>query len=217
MAITLEVIDREITGKQVYRIRQANKIPAVFYGHGTANKNLAMEYVPFEKVYKEAGENTIIDLTLNGAILKALIADISYEPIKGRIAHVDFKQVRMDEEITAMVTVEFVGECKLVKEDGGVLVHNVSELEIKCLPGDLIHEIEVDISGIVNWDDVISIKDLKLPSTVEIIGHDADDVIAMVSEPKVEEEAPVVVPEAAAAAQPVAEGKEAPKAAPEKK
>lgn len=206
MAIKLEAKNREVTGKKVYHLREENQIPAVFYGHGI-NKNFALDYVAFEKVYKEAGENTIIDLETDGQIAKCLVAGVQYDPIKQTIIHVDFKQVKMDEKIKATVSLEFVGESKMVKEEGGVLVHNVDELEIECLPGDLIHEIVVDISVLNTFDDVITIRDLKLPESVEIIGHDLNDVVAMVSEPKVEEEAPIVQPEAAAPAAP-AENKE---------
>ncbi|MBI5765735.1 50S ribosomal protein L25 [Candidatus Falkowbacteria bacterium] len=194
MTIKLEAKKREITGKKVYSLRQANKIPAVLYGHGTINQNLELDYIAFEKVYQEAGENTIIDLILDGAVpLKVLIAEVQSDPIKGRFFHIDLQQIRMDEKITTAVELKFVGESKSVKEDGGVLIHNLSEIEIRCLPSDLIHEIEVDISSLEKFNDVIIIKDLKLPKNIEIIGHEAEDVVAMVAAPKVEveEEKPV--------------------------
>ncbi|MFA4871613.1 MAG: 50S ribosomal protein L25 [Patescibacteria group bacterium] len=194
MTIKLEAKKREITGKKVYSLRQANKIPAVLYGHGTANQNLELDYIAFEKVYREAGENTIVDLILDGAVpLKVLIAEVQSDPIKGRLFHIDLQQIRMDEKITTAVELKFIGESKSAKEDGGVLIHNLSELEIRCLPADLIHEIEVDISSLEKFNDVIIIKDLKLPKNIEIIGHEAEDVVAMVAAPKVEvaEEKPV--------------------------
>ena len=195
MTLKLDSKVRTIVGKKVSQLRKSAKIPAVLYGHGTANQNLELAYNDFEKIYKEAGESTIIDLAIDGGeTVKAIISDLQHDPVKHVISHVDLRQVRMDEEIEAAVALKFIGEPKIIKEDGGSLVHNLTEVEIRCLPGDLIHEIEIDVSALASYDDVITIKDLPLPANVEIVGHEPEDVVAMVAKQREEKEEVVVAP-----------------------
>lgn len=188
MTLKLEGKIRELTGKKVSKLRQTGKIPAVLYGRGIPNRNLELDAINFNKIYQQAGESTLIDLVVDGQPIKTIIADVQYEPVKHQIAHVDFQQIRMDEKINATVEIKLVGESRVVKEEMGSLVHNLSELEIRCLPGDLIHEIEVDVSVLDSFDDVVKIKDLKLPANVEIIGHEPEDIIVTMARPKVEAE-----------------------------
>ena len=211
MTIKLEVKSRELVGKKVFKLREKGEIPAVLFGHGEKNSNIQLDGVSFEKIYKEAGESTIIDLVVDGGkTVKTIISDVQYDPVKSKLTHVDFRIVKMDEKITAGIPLEFIGESKVVKEDGGSIVHNISEVEIECLPGDLIHEIVVDLSVLNTFDDVITIKDLKIPAKVEILGHEPEDVVALavrVQEEK--EEAPVVAPVEGAEGAIPAEGGEA--------
>ncbi|MDO8669270.1 MAG: 50S ribosomal protein L25 [Candidatus Buchananbacteria bacterium] len=207
MTLKLNSNLRTLIGKKAQIIRQEGKIPAVVYGHGLENQNIELDYNAFDKVFKEGGESTIIDLGVDGKEVKVIVSDVQYDPVKGRYRHVDFHQIKMDEAITANVELKFVGEAKAVKEFDGVLVHNISELEIKCLPGDLVGEIEVDVSKLNTFDDVVTIADLVISDKIEIIGHEPEDVVAIVTKPRAEE---VNEPVAAVEAAPVAgeEGKE---------
>lgn len=196
MTLKLEAKTRTDLGKKAEFLRQAGKIPAVMYGHGEENHNIELNYIEFEKVLEEAGESTLVDVNIDGSkAVKTIIADVQRDPVKGRIIHADLHQVNMKEKINANVQVEFTGESRAVKEDGAVLIHNISEIEINCLPGDLMSEIIVDISALDKIGDVIMIKDLKIPVGVEILNHEEEDVIALVAAPKEEkEEAPVAAP-----------------------
>lgn len=194
MTLKLNAVIRTRLGKKSDEVRAEGKIPAVVYGHNTENINLEMNAIEFEKALKEAGESTIIDLAIDGKEpIKTIISEVQYEPVRGRITHADLRQVNMKEKLHANVPVEFIGESKAVKEEGGIIVHNISEVEIKCLPTDLIHEIKVDISKLATLDDVITVADLKVPATVEILHHELEDVVAMVTRVKEEKEEPVVV------------------------
>jgi len=198
MTLKLNANLRSLLGKKSQIIRQAGKIPAVVYGHGFKNKNLELDYNTFDKVFKVCGESTIIDLNIDQEVLKVVVSDVQYDPIKNGYSHVDFHNIKMDEVITATVELKFVGDPRAVKESGGVLVHNISEIEIKCLPGDLIGEIEVDVSKLDTFDDIVTVADLVVSGKVEILGHEPTDVVAMVSKPRAEEvETPVeaVTPE----------------------
>ena len=193
---SLKVEKREITGKKVEGLRQEDKVPAVVYGSETENINLTLDYVTFEKLYAKAGESTLINLKLEGTEeMPVLIHDVFRNPVSDKIDHVDFYKIKYGQKLTATVELEFVGEPKAVKELGGVLFTSIEEVEIECLPKDLISKIEVDLSILKTFEDYINVKDLNVPEAVKIMTG-ADDVVANVARPRVEEEKPVAVGEA---------------------
>lgn len=196
MTLKLEAITRKNLRKKVALLRQSGKIPAVIYGYEKENQNLEINYIEFEKILNEAGESTLIDVVIDGKTpIKAIIANVQREAVKDRIIHADLHQVSMKKKINANVPIAITGESKAVKEDGGTLIHNISEVEINCLPGDLINEILIDITSLTTFEDVITINDLKIPTNVEILNHEPEDVVALVIPPKKEkEEAPIVTP-----------------------
>jgi len=209
MTIKLEAKPRTILGKKLFKLREQGLIPAVIFGQGDESKNIELNYVQFDKIYKEAGENTIVDLSVDGKLEKVLISEVHYDPVKNRLIHVDFHKIKMDEEINANVELTFVGESKAVKEEGGSIIHNISEVEIRCLPGDLIHEIIVDVSALATFEDIIKISDLKIPAKVEIADHEPEDIVASVARIQEEkEEAPAPVVEEGAVPVEGVEGKE---------
>jgi len=193
MTLKLAANLRQNLGRHAIKVRQAGKIPAVLYGHKIDNLNLELDYVEFEKTLERTGESTILDIVVDGQEpLKALVSEVQYAPVSGRISHVDLHQINMKEKINANVEIKFSGESRVVKEDGGLVIHNFSELEIRCMPADLIHEIVVDVSALKNFEDVITVADLKLPDILEVIDHEPEDVVAIAVKPKAEaEEAPV--------------------------
>ena len=201
MTLNLKAKTRKELGKKVQALRSQGSVPAVIYGHGQTNQNLEFNYVEFEKVLKEAGESTIIDLSVDDAApIKAIISEVQFEPVKGRVTHADLHRINMKEKMHATIPLVFIGESRAVKEDAGVLVHNISELEVRCLPTDLIHEVVVDITPLNTFDDVITLADLKIPATLEILHHHLEDAVANVARPKVEtEEVPAVTAEGEAA------------------
>ncbi len=193
MTLQLKAALRSQLGRDAKKVRVAGMIPAVVYGHKTENLNLEFSYADFDKILKEAGESTIIDLVLEGKEpIKALISEVQIEPTKHRIIHADLHQVNMKEKINANIPIKFIGESLLVKAEGGVVVHNISEVEIHCLPADLIHEINVDISTLAEFDSTVKIKDLNVPAKVEILHHEPEDVVALMARPKAVEVEEVV-------------------------
>jgi len=177
------------------RRKEANKtgaplgaIPGILYGRGIENEMLWVSRRELNRIREEAGESTIFKLKLeNGEERNVLIKEIQRDILNGKPTHVDFYQVRMDEKIEATVELDFVGESSIVKELGGILIKNMDEIEVKCLPGDLPPKIEVDISRIKSFEDYIYVKDLPVSEKVEIL-VDPENVVAMVSEPRSEEE-----------------------------
>jgi len=184
-------------------IRQAGFVPAVVYGSGQKNLNFKVKAIDFAKLFERAGESSLINLKIDdGAPLKVVVKEVEKEPIKGGLSHIDFYKVDMNKKITVEVELEFVGESKAVAELGGVLAKASDHVEITCLPDKLIKQITVDISVLETMNDVIKLKDLKLPEGVELEG-DLEEVIVSVVETVKEEVAPVapVVEEAAVPAE----------------
>ena len=173
----------------------ARKLPAVMYGHGFKNQNLALQYLNFERVYVQAGGSGLVDLVIGeDKPIKVLIQDFQLDPLTNRFSHVDLRQVKMDEKIKTEIKLSFVGEAPAVKGLGGTLVKSFSELPVECLSQDLVNEFVIDISSLKNFGDVIHVKDIAIPSAIKVFAH-AEDVVATVMESKAEEEA-VVAPAA---------------------
>jgi len=169
-------------------IRAEGLIPAVLYGAGEDSVSIVVEYNPFLKLYNEAGESSLIDLKIGDKDAnKALIQDVQYDPVKGTVIHVDFRRINMNKEMTATVELNFIGEAPAVKELGGTLVKAHNAVEIKCLPKDLISEIEVDLSVLKDFNSSIRVKDLKVPAGIAIT-DDLEQVITKVAAPLTEEE-----------------------------
>jgi len=140
-------------------------------------------------VYRQAGATTLFDLVLNGQQpVKVLIQEVQRHPVSGLIQHVDFHQVRMDEKLEVDIPLKYVGESPAVKELGGILVRAVNELKVKCLPQHLIHEIEVDLSALVQFNDVINVSAISLPVGIEVLSPANDEVLVTVAPPRSEAE-----------------------------
>jgi large subunit ribosomal protein L25 len=183
---------RETLGKKVKSLRKEGIIPAVFYGPKTKSIPLEIDYSEFEKIYKEAGESTVVKLKVKDKekkeeVKNVLIYDVAKNPVSDKFIHIDFYQVRMDKLITTEVSLVFKGESPVVEVEEGVLVKNITEVEVEALPVNLPREIEVDISILETFDDLIYIKDLKVSEGVKILAE-PEEVVASVIPPRSEEE-----------------------------
>jgi len=190
----LKAEKRGIVGSKVAALRKMGLVPAELYGNGCANEHLTVNEKEFARVFRAAGESTVISLMVDGKKVPALIYDVDKDPVSDKVLHVDFYLVNMNEEIETKVALEFAGEAPAVKTEGGVLVKSMQEVEVRALPADLPHSIEVDLSKLVNIHDSVYVKDLAVKSGVKVLA-DADAVVATIVEQAVEEEtaAPVSV------------------------
>lgn len=186
--ITLEAKTRSAEGASAKKLLSERMIPAVMYGHGVEAQSLTVSFADFRKVYIQAGMSSLVDVNVDGKTpVKALIKDVQVNPLTMSPIHIDFHQVNMKEKMTANVPLAFIGESAAVKVLGGTLVKSLDHVEVECLPMDLPHEIEVDLSALATFDDMITVGSLKLPKGVEVM-DESESIIATVDEPLTEEE-----------------------------
>ena len=186
--LILKAKTREETGKKVNQLRKQGKIPAVLYGHKVKSMNLVVDYVTFERIFRQVGESALINFIIDERKpIKVLVQDYQLDPMTSQFIHVDFHQVRMDEKLHTTIELKFVGEPPAVKELSGVLVTNIGSLDVECLPQDLVHKIEVDLSVLETFDDAIHVVDLKVPDKITVLNV-ADDVVVLVQPPRTEKE-----------------------------
>lgn len=171
-------------------LRDKGFLPAVLYGPKIKNFSLKIDKKEFENVFKEAGESSLINLEIEDKRDKflVLVHDFQKDPIKDDFTHIDFYQPALDEETEVTIPLIFIGEAPAVKDLAGTLVKNMQELEVRALPQDLPHQIEIKVEKLKTFDDEILIKDLEVPEKVKIVKN-PNEVVAFVSAPeKVEEE-----------------------------
>ncbi len=171
-------------------------IPAVLYGNGLESRSLKLKRVDFDKIFSAAGESNLISLEIGGESVNVLVKAIQRDVLKHTVSHIDFYQVNMKEKITTEIPLHFINESKAVRELGGMLMRNLNEITVECLPSDLVDHIDVDISVLNTFEDAIQIQDLNIPGTLKILDHNPEDMVVSVIAPKaqVEEEAPAAEP-----------------------
>ena len=185
----LPVEKREILGRKVKNLRREGILPANIYGAKIQSLAVQLPTDEFINTFKEAGETELIYLKVKGEkdTRPVLIREVQVHPVTNQALHADFVQVDLSEETTATVPLEFVGEAPAVKEDIGLLLELMNELEVTCLPTDIPSQIEVDVSGLTEINQGIAIKDLKLPKKVKLEA-DPEELVCKIEQPKVEEE-----------------------------
>jgi large subunit ribosomal protein L25 len=195
----LQVATRAATGKGAARsLRREGKVPGVIYGHGRTAEPVVVETAALAKMLVgiSAG-TTIVDVAIDGrAPVKALIREIQRDALRpAEILHLDFYEVRADEQITLAVPVHLVGIPDGVRNFGGVLDHSLRELEIEVLPSDIPEHVELDVTALAIGHSLF-VRDLKIEKAR--ILNDPDTPVCTVVAPRTEE-APAVVEEVATA------------------
>ena len=186
--LTLEVAKRE-NAEKPDALRRKGLLPAVMYGRDDQALSIAIDARAFGKVFKTAGESTIISIEGLGEKKQALIHDVSFDPVTGSPLHADFYLIAKGQIVTVQVPLEFVGVSAAVKDMGGILVKVLHDLEIEVDPTELPHNIPVDIAKLVTLEDQILVKDLPLPKSAKP-SIPLDEVVALISVPKEEVEEP---------------------------
>src|ERR1700745_3021841 len=148
------------TNNEARRGRRDGKIPAVVYGAGKDSLPISVDPRVVSRILNsETGHNTIFDLALNGEKTKAMIVDWQYEPIQGRLLHIDLKRIALDKVLRVSVPIFLEGEAAGVKQEGGILEQMLREVEIECLPADIPSHIDLDVTELV-FGKVLRVADL---------------------------------------------------------
>jgi len=178
-------------------LRKQSIIPAVLYGKKQASTSIQLDYHDFRRTFEKSGYNTIIELEVaEGKKIPVLVHEVVLDPIKDTFTHIDFFAVQMDQKITAMVPLNYVGVSPAIKDLGGILIHNKNEIEVECLPKDLIHNIDLDISTLVDFHSSIKVNAIKEIKKIKILDN-PETLLLTVSAPRkaVEENEENVTPE----------------------
>jgi len=188
MVLTLKTYERE-AGKSARAICRAGFVPVVYYGKHEPSKSVSISSVEFVKVWKKAGESSVVTLETPKGALDTLIYDVQQDPISGSVRHADFYVFEKGQKMKVKIPLTFSGVAPAVKDLGGVLVKVLHELEVLATPKDLPHEIVVPIARLTDFSSQILAGELELPKGVELVVK-KEEVVASVYEPKEE-----VVPE----------------------
>lgn len=174
-------------------LRSSGKIPAIMYGPKQESKTIAVSYNEFIKVFKDAGESSVVELVDKEGQYDALIHEVDYDPVTDIPRHIDFYVIEKGKKVEVAVPIVFDGVAPAVKEKGGILVKVMRELEIEASPKDLPHEIHVDISTLTEMDSRISASEIKLPSGVTLKTNPNETVASIAQVQEEKEDAPTSV------------------------
>ena len=196
MTLALKASKRSVSGKGVQALREVGLMPAVMYGPKNDAVSIEVSVKDFQKIFKEAGESSVINLSIDGAEQNVLINAVDRDPISNIPRHADFYAVQKGQKVEVYVPIEFVGVAPAVKELNGNLVKALHEIEIEAEATNLPHSITVDISILDAIDKQILAGDVALPQGVTLVTG-AEEVVALVSTAREEEETPVTAPDMA--------------------
>ncbi|MDH5785202.1 MAG: 50S ribosomal protein L25/general stress protein Ctc [Chromatiales bacterium] len=152
------------------RLRHAGKVPAIIYGGNKEPVSITLEHDPLvHSLEHEAFYSSILTLDVAGKKEKAVLKDLQRHPAKPIILHADFLRVNDKEKLKMHVPLHFINE-ELAPgaKIGGVVTHNLTEVEVLCLPKDLPEYLEVDLTG-VEIEQIVHLTDIKLPAGVELV------------------------------------------------
>ncbi len=187
--LSLSVKTRK-AGDDLETLREEGYIPAVFYGKKQESTSIAIKETEFRKVFKEAGESTVVTLKTEDGEMDTLIHEVDFNAVTGAPVHADFYVFDKDKKMEVEVPVEFIGEAPALKA-GLLVVKTMHQIKVEALPTAIPHAIEVDVTRLEKDGDVVAIKDLPEMKGVKFLGN-PDETIASVQTPKEEkEEVPV--------------------------
>ena len=207
---TLKAATRPESGKgPSSRVRRAGEVPGVLYGGGKDAVAIKVNSREFDRLVSTGGEHAIVQLAVEdnpGLSSPAMLKAVDHHPVRGAIVHADFQRIRLDERITVVVELEFVGQAKGLV-DGGVMDFQLREVEVECLALEVPESIKVDVSDL-GLGDSLHVEQIQAPASVTIVTDPARSVVA-VHAPRIAKSAEEEAAEAAAAeAGPVVVGEE---------
>ena len=196
--IELSATSRDVLGKKVRFLRRQGITPANLYGHKIKSVSLQIDTHELKHTLARAGKSSLIALKLDSTKRPrmVIVRDVQREPVSGDLLHVDLYQVKMEEKVKLAVPLVLVGDAPAIRDRGGILVQNMSAIEVECLPANMPQKFEVNLTVLKEIDQAVHVKDLSVDETVSVLS-DPEQAIVQIARSKVEVE---VAEEYAAAA-----------------
>ncbi len=190
----LKAEERKISGKKVKNMRIQGILPGNVYGKKIKSLAVQVDKKEFEKVYKEVGETGLVTLQVGKEERPVLVHNVQVHPVTDEPIHIDFLQVDLKTKVTAEVPVEVTGESPAEKQGIGTVVQYLNQVEVEALPTDLIEKFVVDTSTLIEVDQAIYVKDLKVDASKVEVKTGGDEIVVKVEPPQKEEvvETPIV-------------------------
>ena len=202
--IELQAINRDILGKKVRFLRREGIMPVHLFGHGIESVALQCDTAELQRVLAQTGNTRLISLKLDEAERprNVVVREVQRDSLTGELLHVDFYQVRMAEKIKVEVPIVLVGEAPALKVKENMLLHELNNLTIECLPDRILPSIEVDVSPLSEAGQAIQVKDIMLGEEITVLINPEHIVVKIVLRrievvEEVVEEAVAEAPEAA--------------------
>ncbi|MBV1756807.1 MAG: 50S ribosomal protein L25 [Dethiosulfatibacter sp.] len=181
----ISCIPRDITGTSVSRrLRKEDFVPGVIYGKGKTPENISVARKDIDKVIRYHGENAILELSLNGKEMDAMIKEVQKDPIQGSVIHLDLYQISKDQKVQVSVPIHLLNADMLPADSA--LVRQLDEIEIECAANIIPRNIEVDVEGL-KIGHAIHVSDISFAEGITVL-EDAEAVIVSLSQSRVEEE-----------------------------
>ncbi|MCL5090758.1 MAG: 50S ribosomal protein L25 [Patescibacteria group bacterium] len=198
--IKLKVQKREVLGRKVKNLRKEKLVPGNVYGKKIKSFAISLDKDEFLKIYKEAGETSVVKLIVDGEKEERpiLIQNIQTNPVSDEVLHVDLRQIILTEKVTANIPVELVGEAPAVAQKLGILIQAINEIEVEALPMDLPESFSVDVSKLVSVGDEVKLSDLSFDRNKVKVTSEDDIVLARIEPLAAEEKVVAPVAEAPA-------------------
>jgi len=163
------------------RLRAADTIPGVLYGHGMVPVSVSVNRRELRQALSGgAGANTVLDLTVDGTVYPAIVKELQRHPVRRNVAHIDFIQVNLDEDITVSVPLRLEGEAEAVANEGGLVDPAVDSIEVVTTPRSIPDEFVVNVSA-MQMDTVIRLSDVTMPAGVTPTGDPEMPIVTVLT------------------------------------
>jgi large subunit ribosomal protein L25 len=187
MDLEIAVSARDVYGKQNKRLRTTGVVPGVLFGKSIGSIPVQLDAKALDVLYRQAGRTGVVKVSVDGGRpTSAIIKSVQRNPLSGRALHVDLFAVDLTQEMLADIPLSFIGTSHAVEMEGAILFTSLDHLKVRGLPGDLPHEIEVDLAPLVDLEATIHVRDLVVDARMTVV-NDPDDLVAKVTPPREEE------------------------------
>jgi large subunit ribosomal protein L25 len=180
--ISIQATRRTVTGKQVGVLRRAGKLPAILYGRHLEATPITLDLRDASKILATMTSSSLVNIDLEGETHSALVREKQRNFITGVLLHVDFQAVSLTEKLRTTVSIKLTGLAPAIKDFNGVVVTNVNQVEVECLPQDLPESIVVDVSGLSKIGDAIYVRDLKVDEKVTVLENPEETVVIITAQ-----------------------------------